>query len=379
MGPPDGGYGDLMAFKVPDDIILGLEQEKGRKFIERVWGLTPTLACVIGSTETGKIPGLSAAGANPEITDLTPPADMELLFFGRCKCMDGVPVTPNGIPTPGIVAMSALKLQPMPLIVVNGGSRVLPHVPFFDVGGTPGEDIRTGRSVRNAERAFDRSVLIGKNLARMADYVVIAESIPGGTTTALGVLNALGYEADGKVSSTLPSNPHELKTQVVNEGLSKCGLSRESLRRDPMAAIEAVGDPMMAAAAGVAVGAAEHVPVLLAGGTQMAAVLAVMKGMDDTVLDNVALGTTRWIVKDKTSDIYGLVSKIAKVPVIAADLNFSQSRYDGLKIYETGLVKEGVGAGGVTLAAMAATEGKVTSRTMLDEIEKSYARLVSKR
>ena len=182
--------------------------------------------------------------------------------------------------------------------MVNGGVRVRPHVPYIDVEGTSGEDVRTGRSVKNAEKSYDRAVLAGKHLAKISDYLIVGESIPGGTTTALGVLNALGYEANGKVSSTLPANPHELKIKVVEEGLKNCGLSREALKKDPIAAVEAVGDPMMAPAAGLVAGAAESIPVLMAGGTQMAAVLAVLKGMDDTVLDNVAIGTTRWISKD---------------------------------------------------------------------------------
>ena len=69
----------------------------------------------------------------------------------------------------------------------------------------------------------------------------------------------------------------------------------------------------------------------------------------------------------------------ASFPILAANLNFSTSRYDGLKIYETGLVKEGVGAGGSTIAAIARSEGKITAHHMLDEIEKNYARLVSRR
>jgi uncharacterized protein (TIGR00303 family) len=368
-----------MSFKIPEDITVCLEDELSRKFLESIWGKIPTYACVIGNTETAKIPGLSAAGANPEATDFTPAADMELLHYGKCKCIDGVPVTPDGIPTPGIVTMSALKLVPMPMFVVNGGLRVKPHVPFFELDGTPGDDIRSGRSVKDPEKVFDRAVLAGRSLSKLSDYLVIAESIPGGTTTALGVLTALGYDANGKVSSTLPANPHTLKIQVVEEGLKASGMRKEAFKNDPMAAIEAVGDPMMAAAAGMAVGAAENVPVLLAGGTQMAAVLAVIKGMDHSVLDNIAIGTTRWVAKDTSSDLCSLVSQIGKVPVLAANLNFSLSRYDGLKIYETGLVKEGVGAGGSSIAAIAASEGRITARTILDEIEKNYARLVSRR
>jgi len=368
-----------MSFKVPEDIELCLEGTKGREFIERIWGKRPIYSCVIGNTETAKIPGLSAAGANPALTDFTPAADMELLYYGRCKCIDGVPITPDGIPTPGIITMSSLKLVPMPTLIINGGLRVKPHAPYIEVDGTPGDDIRTGKSVKDPEKVFDRAVVAGKNLAKTADYLVVGESIPGGTTTALGVLTALGYDANGKVSSTFPVNPHNLKQQVVAEGLAACGLSREALKKDPMAAVAAVGDPMMAAAAGIIAGAAEHVPVLMAGGTQMAAVLAIIKGMDDTVMGNLAIGTTRWVSKDTGSDIRHLVAQIGPVPVLAANLNFSLSRYDGLKIYETGLVKEGVGAGGSCIAAMATSKGQVTCRNILDEIEKNYARLVARR
>ena len=77
-----------MSCKIPENIRLCLEEDLGKEFIERVIGKTPTYVCVIGNTETAKIPGVSAAGANPDITDTTPAADMELLHYGRCKCID---------------------------------------------------------------------------------------------------------------------------------------------------------------------------------------------------------------------------------------------------------------------------------------------------
>jgi NaMN:DMB phosphoribosyltransferase len=39
-------------------------------------------------------------------------------------------------------------------------------------------------------------------------------------------------------------------------------------------------------------------------------------------------------------------------------------------------VKEGVGAGGAAIAAMAATEGAVTKEMLLREIERNYALLM---
>ena len=108
----------------------------------------------------------------------------------------------------------------------------------------------------------------------------------------------------------------------------------------------------------------------------MAAVLAVVNALEPNVLDNVAIGTTKWIINDKTSDINGIVSKIADVPVFASDLDFSGSRFYGLKAYEAGVVKEGVGCGGATTVAMLKSNGKITKQIMLKEIENNYRQLI---
>jgi NaMN:DMB phosphoribosyltransferase len=70
------------------------------------------------------------------------------------------------------------------------------------------------------------------------------------------------------------------------------------------------------------------------------------------------------------------VREIADVPVLAADMDFGGSRFEGLRAYEKGIVKEGVGAGGAAIAAMAATEGAVTKELLLAEIERNYALLM---
>jgi len=61
---------------------------------------------------------------------------------------------------------------------------------------------------------------------------------------------------------------------------------------------------------------------------------------------------------------------------LAADLDFSQSRFDGLRAYEAGVVKEGVGAGGAAIAAMVKSRGLITKEVILGEIERNYGRLV---
>jgi len=75
-------------------------------------------------------------GKHPELTDYTPPADVELLLSGRCKCIPGVPVTPQGIPTPALITLSALRLANILALVANGGLKTNPYVPFLDLEGT---------------------------------------------------------------------------------------------------------------------------------------------------------------------------------------------------------------------------------------------------
>jgi uncharacterized protein (TIGR00303 family) len=358
------------------DIIQAHNKTKSTALQNQLKEKNPLFLCVIGVTETAKIQGISAAGANPEITDYTPPADVELLHFGKCKCIPGVPVTPDGIPTPALITMSALKLADIPTLVVNAGLKVKPHVPFVELGGSPGRDIRTGKALDNAEEVLNNAKVAGENLAKTADYLVIGESIPGGTTTALSVMLAMGVDAKEKVSSSMPINPHDLKIKTAEAGLEAAEVEVGEFADEPIMAVSSVGDPMQPALAGLVLGAAKHMPVIMAGGTQMAAVLAVVNASNPDVLDNVSIGTTRWIVSDKTADLKALIARIADVPVLAADLDFSNSKFDGLKAYEAGIVKEGVGCGGASIAAMLKTNGKVTKNVLLKEIENNYKQLV---
>lgn len=358
------------------DIILAYNINKGKTFLKQLKGKKPLFACVIGVTETAKIPGISAAGKNPELTYYTPPADVELLFFGKCKCISGVPVTPEGIPTPALITRAALKLADIPAIVVSGGLKIKPQIPFIELGGSPGRDIRTGNAVDNVEGVMERARVVGENLAKTVDYLVVGESIPGGTTTALGVLLAMGIDAEGKVSSSMPNNPQELKIETVKAGLKAAGIEFGALADDPLKAVACVGDPIMPVFTGLVIGAADKVPVLMAGGTQMSAILAIIKALNPKILDNTAIGTTKWIISDRKADLTGIVAQVADVPVLAVNLDFGRSKFEGLKAYEAGAVKEGVGAGGVCIAAILKSAGSLSTNAFLSEIEKAYSQLM---
>lgn len=304
----------------------------------------PLFLCVLANTETAYIEGLSAAGKTAKLTDYTPPGDAEVLETGMVVDVPILPMTPPyDTPTPALITRVALDMTGVPHMLVNAGLKTLPAktVPLRDIGGAPGKDIREAIAVPDAQGIFERGFILGRELKDKYDFVMIGESIPAGTTTANAVLAALGY--DGNISSSASTNPLELKKQVINEALASSGIKPGDLRNDPMEAIKCVGDPMMAAVAGIATGL-EDMPVILAGGTQMAAVFAVIKHLGYET-DNITIVTTCYVMNDTSAHFATITDKL-DAKAYATDPGFGQSRLQGLRQYEAGFVKEGVGAGG---------------------------------
>ncbi|MBS7625492.1 TIGR00303 family protein, partial [Candidatus Bathyarchaeota archaeon] len=90
-----------------------------------------------------------------------------------------IPVTPEGVPTPALITKAAVDLAGLPVLVADAGSKVKPKVPFIDLGGSPGKDIRFGHAVKDATTIFENSKTLGLNLARTSEFLVLGESIPG--------------------------------------------------------------------------------------------------------------------------------------------------------------------------------------------------------
>ena len=65
--------------------------------------------------------------------------------------------------------------------------------------------------VLHSHRRSPASTYTGEQLSGYSDLLVLGESVPGGTTTALCVLRSLGYEVG--VSSSYSSNPSTLKEE----------------------------------------------------------------------------------------------------------------------------------------------------------------------
>src|SRR5918999_2180805 len=274
--------------------------------------LNPVFICVISYTATCEIPGITAAGANPLLLKFTSPADAEFLCYGHCKCINKVPITPDGKPTPAIITRAALKLSNIPFFVVDAGSKIKPSIPYISFNVPPGKNIQSGIGLKidDVKKAFEYGVILGRQLGRTNSTVIIGESIPGGTTTALGVLTALGIDAKLKISSSTPKNPHNLKNEIVLEGMKNANISFGQLLHDPFSAISLLGDPMIPSVAGIVDGIINsdisNRHVMLAGGTQMSSVIATLNSLGRS-LDRVYIGTTIYVTKDRSSSLADLV------------------------------------------------------------------------
>ena len=324
-----------------------------RNVLPKLQGKDTLFLCTLASTFTSRIPGITGAGASPELTDYTPAADVELIVLGKPQCLPEIPQTiikGSASPTPAVITKAALELANIPFLVADAGAAVKPNIPYVKINDQPGADIQTGQAVQNAREIFEKGQILGKTLSKLTDCLVIGESTPAGTTTALGVLQALGYDAWGKVSGSTPENPHLLKREVVEKGLKAAGIYSK-VPKDPFKAVEAVGDPMIPAVAGIVAGSTSQ--IALAGGTQMTAVCALLKSaFSDFDFNNLSIATTIFVARDETSDIVYLTKQIDDIAILAVDPFFEKSSNDGLRNYLTGSVKEGVGAGGAMLAAL---------------------------
>src|SRR5208337_4960389 len=165
----------------------------------------PAFCVILGNTLISTIPGISGAGPTPEKTLLTPNLDAELIMNGRITSLPIKPNTPTGCPTPASITRAMMELTGVPPFFINAGLKFPLTVPYIDALGGVGEDPRNGDAVPLTKDLFLRGQEIGKFLSWSSDLLVLGECVPGGTTTALCVLRALGYPAT--VSSSFARNP----------------------------------------------------------------------------------------------------------------------------------------------------------------------------
>lgn len=336
---------------------------QGQQWLTRYQGQKPVLVCVLGFTETGLIPGISAAGATPQDRRYTAIADAEFLVNGP-QPQPSYPLPPLEVgASPVLISRAVVEAQQLPVYVFNSGLPTPPAIPAIDLRGAPARCLSTGNALDLdvVEHLLQQGLHWGHKLAAEAEssYLILAECVVGGTTTALGLLTALGIPAQGKINSSHPTCNHEQKWELVQRGFEQRGWNY-AVSAVPVASateiVAAVGDPMQIVVAGMAIAASGECGVLLAGGTQMLAVYALARALIDQRgfswnPQQIVVGTTRWVAEDPTGDTIGLATHIGAVPLLATQLNFIQSSIPQLQVYEQGFVKEGVGAGGCAIAA----------------------------
>ncbi|MEH2351839.1 nicotinate-nucleotide--dimethylbenzimidazole phosphoribosyltransferase [Nostoc sp.] len=389
-------------------ISIYTQKELGEQWLRRYRGCLPVFACVLGFTETGLIPGISAAGRTPEDRKYTACADAEFLYYGpEHKAQYPLPPLAAGA-SPVLISRAVFESLKIPIHLFNAGLPQPPTVPVIDLGGAPAKCLSGGAAmeITTVHHLFEQGLLWGERLAAniQQGYLIVGECVVGGTTTALAILTGLGIDAAGKVNSSHPVCNHAQKWALVQAGLEKMRGSREQGRQgeqgeinfqsqiqnpklvlsvraasplgevevskiqnfvDPLQLVAAVGDPMQVVVAGMAIAASRSCGVMLAGGTQMLAVYALMSAIAQAYAlswqpEAVVVGTTRWVAEDPTGATVDLALNLGKAsltpsggtpPLLSTHLSFADSRYPQLRAYEQGFVKEGMGAGAACIAA----------------------------
>ncbi len=358
-------------------INIYTQLQSGIRWLRQYNGAKPSFACVLGFTATGLIPDISAAGATSNDREYTALADAEFLARGiQTDYRHPLPVLDAGA-SPTFITRAVVEALELPTHIFNAGLLHQPTVDTIDLGGTPANCLSSGKAMDLAtvKHLFEQGWKWGEKLSSSSDYLIIGECVVGGTTTALAVLTGLGIEARGMVNSSHPQCNHIQKWSIVRTGLARANLPHQS--NNPFKVVAAVGDPMQIVVAGMAMSASLSGGVMLAGGTQMLAIYALIEAIlrhyeISVQLSQIVVGTTRWVAEDKTGNTVGLAKSIGGVPLFGSGLNFATSCYPSFRAYNRGYVKEGVGAGGCAIATHLMQNW--TSTRLLTAVETLYAR-----
>ena len=321
-------------------------------FIESLRGKKATFMLALSNTKTANISGITQAGI-PGMIHLTPTLDSEFVCTGEVRSLNNIAATPKGVPTPALITRGIHLLAPYGRIeLLDLGLEVKPQIDYFTVHNF---DIKPSQSIAksadiDAQEIFQKGVAFGQNYSSQDEYIILGESVPSGTTTAMATAIGLRHKVKECFSSSFKEVPNDIRDNTL-----KLALSHIVPKDDIFAILGKVADNMLIFNAGFILGLNNQTKLVLAGGTQMACVLLIvdkiLKLMGGTMeTSNLALCTTKWVAEDKKSDIKALL-ELLHFPINAyyADFDFSLSNHPALKLYDEGEAKEGVGAGGALM------------------------------
>ncbi|MCB9097863.1 MAG: TIGR00303 family protein [Arcobacter sp.] len=319
-------------------------------FLEFLRGKSATFLLSCSVTKTCEIPNISQAGI-PGRLYLTPTLDAEFLCTKEVRSLSDIAQTPKGVPTPALITRAVHELKAFSNIeILNLGMDIEPKIDYFKIHNfdiKSSDRIDTGANI-NAMEVFQKGLEFGQSFQTKDEYVILAETIPAGTTTANSTALALGYECEGYFSSSFKNNPSDIKNETIKKAIENIDLNADIFSK-----LSNVSDNMIIFNAGFILGSrANNLKVILAGGTQMASVLltvnSILRSMDGVIdSSNIALCTTKWINKDEKSNIKALLEQLDfSINAYSSDFDFALSSHPALKLYDEGEAKEGVGCGG---------------------------------
>ena len=314
---------------------------------------------IIAGTNTSQIKGISAAGIDSNSRKITALADAEFCLLGTIKDYKyKLPMLKAGV-TPALISNVCKVLLGANLIVIPIGVYKRPyfqHKLVEKTYGNPSNCLSTGKTMDKSRvsNLYEKGLSIGLMSNKP---IVISESVPGGTTTAQAIMEAFGLNVADLVGSSLLRPPRKLKAEIIKTGLLNANLGNDF---NAMDVISALGDPFQAFSMGLLIGARKSKnTVILAGGSQMIAILLLaleFLSLDEKQFfsERVFIITTGWLTYDES--LKKLLKKVedkhqVKLFGFASGLNFHSSKIKELRDYEKGYVKEGVGAGGLSLLA----------------------------
>jgi len=321
-------------------------------FIESLRGKKATFMLALSNTKTANIQGITQAGI-PGMIHLTPTLDSEFVCTGEVRSLENIAETPKGVPTPALITRGVHLLAPYGRIeLLDLGLEVMPKVDYFKVHSfniEPSQSIAKGANI-SAQELFQKGVDFGQSYECKDEYIILGESVPSGTTTAMATAIGLKYKVEACFSSSFKDVPND-----VRENTLKLALSHLGDKDDIFEVLSKISDNMLIFNAGFILGLNNKIPLVLAGGTQMACVLLIVERILQLMggsmeSSNLALCTTKWVVEDENSDIKALL-KLLRFPIHAyySDFDFSFTTHPALKLYDEGEAKEGVGAGGALM------------------------------
>lgn len=334
----------------------------------------PFFILVASSTELSNKEGVSAAGADSEAQKLTPSLDAEFLTLGQTKSAEALPVSPEGVISPALISKACLNMLDAEIRVINVGAfnkfQGIDAKQMIDLALDPAKDFSEENSFSfdECEAIFVESIKLLDKLSfdEKEHELIIAECVVGGTTTALALLELLGYSAQDYISSSYKGNNNKVKNQLIKKLNSRLKNFDFDSLENPLYNCALAGDKAQVLISGLTLSAMQNgVKTILAGGTQMLAIYALLQDLTEGFFldDLIEVSTSPWLINDESSDAQALALDIneelhltyledfAGLEDLLRDeiAKLSQGQYpswDEIKtLYDKGYVKEGLGMG----------------------------------